>query len=102
MFMVPNMKQLQYNWFDLNQNINYFLPCNKKQGQDKVPTPDGLMDRCSGCLNLSENGLQIFIRRFDRHNVEIFHQYIEHIGRDKGRQTGTEPDVFDPKMKQGQ
>gem|GEM_PF-1974982 len=28
---------------------------------------------------LTQNGLQVFFRSFDRHNVEVFNQNIQHV-----------------------
>jgi len=52
-------------------------------------------------FRLSQDGLQIFFRRFNWHNVELVHQNIKNIGRDKCRQAGPQTDVLYPQIEQG-
>jgi len=53
-------------------------------------------------FRLSQDGLQIFFRCFDGHDVELVHQNIKNIGRDKRRQAGSQSDVLYSKIEQGQ
>ena len=49
---------------------------------------------------LPENGCQVFIGRGNGHDVKIFHQHIQHIGRDERRQAGSQADVFYPQVQE--
>ena len=51
---------------------------------------------------LSQNRLQIGLRRADRGDVEFFHQDIQHRRGDEGRQARAEADVFNAQMQQRQ
>ena len=52
--------------------------------------------------SLAENRLQIFLCCGNRRDIEVFHQEVEHVGCDKGRQRRSQPDVLDAQVQQRQ
>ena len=58
--------------------------------------------RCWGFVLFVQQLLQILLRCGDGSDAEVFHQVIEHIGREERRQCGTQADVLDAQVQQGQ
>ena len=58
---------------------------SKRQLEVLGDQPPGKMADRRFIFKLSQDGLQIFFRCFNGHNVKLVHQNIENVGRDKRR-----------------
>ena len=53
-------------------------------------------------MSTLQQRLQILLRGGDWSNIEVLHEIVQHIGRDKRRQGGAETDIFDTQVQQRQ